>query len=226
MRHAFPAIRGFSLIELLVVISIVAIMISLLFPALAGARESARQTNCLANLRQLGIATHLYAGDNRAWLPWKAESSSIRWWTRISDYVSQEPGSPVYGPATDYETFNGGSVWSCPSTSQNFWLGYGWNYLGLGASPSSPGFGPTRLSADKGNCYMIADSPFAQNTAFTANPANIYDQMPTFSGMTATPQHYPRVHLDGMSMLYVGGHAEWIDTDDEFRQFSSHWGFY
>jgi prepilin-type processing-associated H-X9-DG protein len=55
---------GFSLIELVVVISTIAIISSLLLPALARAREKARQANCIQNLRQLGVAAQLYWDDH------------------------------------------------------------------------------------------------------------------------------------------------------------------
>ena len=54
---------GFTLIELLVVIAIIAILAAILFPVFARARESARKTNCVSNLRQLGLALHMYAQD-------------------------------------------------------------------------------------------------------------------------------------------------------------------
>lgn len=61
--RTWPKPRGFALIELLVVIAIIAILAAILFPVFAQAREKARQTMCLSNLRQIGTATLMYAQD-------------------------------------------------------------------------------------------------------------------------------------------------------------------
>ena len=61
--------RSFTLIELLVVIAIIAILAAMLLPALSAARESARNANCVAKLKQSGTASLMYAGDNRDSLP-------------------------------------------------------------------------------------------------------------------------------------------------------------
>jgi len=104
-------IYEFTIIELLMVVSIIMILTALLMPALRTAKETAKQISCLNKLKQLGMGMSYYANDNNSWFPEYPATDTVNdcWDTRIKDYVNYVPSSinGIYSGSS--------SIFHCPS---------------------------------------------------------------------------------------------------------------
>ena len=136
---------GFTLIELLVVIAIIATLAALLLPALAKAKQRAKQIQCVSNQKQIAMGYFLYAQDNDNWLPlalhWYGSSTPYgtcsEWYIEISPYLARQNANVANIQAA-------GTVVTCPvaqiqqvlaasgAFSSNSYGGYGqnWEYIG------------------------------------------------------------------------------------------------
>jgi prepilin-type N-terminal cleavage/methylation domain-containing protein len=161
---------GFTLIELLVVVSIIALLIALLLPALRNARETARKTVCASQMHMTGLATQMYEGDYRRYLPWfmtdPNQTSGFWTWTGWHGQELLVKGRYVdistLGQAYDWATLTYTANWvdrhvrrhsplMCPSgrytgtrSGSDFILGYGNGLIwGFGAGPHETPTGAT-----------------------------------------------------------------------------------
>lgn len=136
--------RGFTLVELLVVVAIIAVLAGILFPSFMQAREQGRRADCLSNMRQVGIAINLYVQDNEGAYPSSPAGAKpgqrltnaegfAAWTTAVYPYIvsgraTQIParkGKPL-PPWTDPITYTGG-VFHCPNDSGTMGPSYAMN---------------------------------------------------------------------------------------------------
>jgi prepilin-type N-terminal cleavage/methylation domain-containing protein len=143
--------HGFTLIELLVVIAIIAILASILFPVFARAREKARESSCISNLRQIGAALHMYASDHDDLLP------------LANEYPASPAGQDEYhqGPPSIVEILNpytkNQQIFRCPSDKDDMWKIQGTSYdYGYGA-----------LDADLPMPVQSIDAPWGREPSST-----------------------------------------------------------
>ncbi|MFP4053693.1 MAG: type II secretion system protein [Phycisphaerae bacterium] len=117
VRRTQPGPAGFTLVELLIVISIIALLISILLPSLGRAKESARVISCRSNLRAIGVAFRMYLDDSRDLMPCAAQlpSAKLNHWPRIVDILLPYAENP--------------ELFRCPAdTKKNYFLSEGSSY--------------------------------------------------------------------------------------------------
>jgi prepilin-type N-terminal cleavage/methylation domain-containing protein/prepilin-type processing-associated H-X9-DG protein len=117
--------KGFTLVELLVVIGIIALLISILLPTLASARRSANSVKCLASLKEIGNAFTLYAHTNRGTYPAVYDDQLTgtvkqrRWMEFIAPYLSQR-FKDMKDYSEIYKVRENNPLWGCPEWTRSF----------------------------------------------------------------------------------------------------------
>jgi prepilin-type N-terminal cleavage/methylation domain-containing protein/prepilin-type processing-associated H-X9-DG protein len=193
--------RGFTLIELLVVIAIIAILAAILFPVFAKAREKARQTSCLSNVKQLMLGMLSYAQDYDERFPVGSVSAGGYWHTVITPYLKNE------------------QIKRCPSettVSGNATFGYtnyGWNFYNFGYLDAdhrrhfSVSLGEIKSPSQ---CILIGDSDYWVLATNAGPNINYLLYAPNYSSSYGVS----RRHNEGGNYGFCDGHAKWQKWQD------------
>jgi prepilin-type processing-associated H-X9-DG protein/prepilin-type N-terminal cleavage/methylation domain-containing protein len=168
---------AFTLIELLVVIAIIAILAAILFPVFARAREKARQTACMSNLKQIGTAANMYAQDYDdtfvGSITQASPSVNIFFWQILPPYIQNASTSATDGFNTAANVQAKGGVWVCPSADGDETAAGG---AGTGQRVTYIAAGPVfwwsrSASGDRSGGPALAEFTKPSNTAWLTDSA-------------------------------------------------------
>jgi prepilin-type N-terminal cleavage/methylation domain-containing protein/prepilin-type processing-associated H-X9-DG protein len=191
--------RGFTLIELLVVIAMIAILAAILFPVFAKAREKARQTACLSNMKQLAFGIIQYLQDNDEALPGPAgyHHTLPAGWVSVGDETLVTPTSPAdVQDGAIYPYLKSRQVYVCPSDANKDTkrLSYSMNML-IGKYNDATG------DFDAGLSYAVFEAP-ASTVLFVDESATLND------GEFSPNVDRPTIAHTGLAnLVYSDGHA-------------------
>ena len=186
--------RGFTLIELLVVIAIIAILAAILFPVFAKAREKARQTSCLSNLKQMGLAVLSYAQDYDELLPRENNSPCTY---ILPDGVTTSGQTDLLWYYQIYPYCKNAQMYNCPSNSVKW-------PTNQYASGASYGYNGTYLS---GVSLGMVQAP-AETLMILDCSYYLADWDVNASG--GDNHQYPKLaHNEGANTVLADGHAKW-----------------
>ncbi len=210
--------RGFTLVELLVVIAIIGVLVGLLLPAVQAARSAARTAKCVNNLKQIGLAFHLYLDVNEGRFPRSSHSAFAHrepgWGQQLATYLDPTI-EPTFGPLP--ESLMAG-VYRCPADNRDnlrLWS-YGKNvWFELSAAETGD-----VLGIAKGPTYQrLRSIPATSRTVLVGEllSGSTTDHiMAHFWKVGGAPEVAHRRHQEVSNYLWVDGHVSAHPFDETY----------
>ena len=217
--------RAFTLIELLVVIAIIAILAAILFPVFAQAKAAAKKTQCLAQVKQIGLASAMYAGDYddtlalKDWASYNPSTGSIedhQWWGgSVLDFstfaTTARPDFGLFYPYMKNRAIN-----DCPTAAADFGEATGFRVTGYGVNPNvivsgTPSVSATAMDAPA-DTILMADNAKINVSGGSVIAARIE--------AVDTPSKAQGVAGNGRVMARHSGKANVAWTDGHAKSFS------
>ena len=206
--------KAFTLIELLVVIAIIGIIAAVLMPAIDRATEAARRSQCANNLRQIGVAMHMYVDEHDFKFPWKGilhgGRRTLLWYERLEPYIDDR------------------DVFKCPNYPDHKYtfpvgedaFSYGYNTAIGWIDPNiEHGIDLNNIRIPS-QCILVADSVDIKDPYIVSKyylyPSDIYKG--------CIPSKASVRHSNGLNFLFVDGHVKWYRTCpySEFELLDTH----
>jgi prepilin-type N-terminal cleavage/methylation domain-containing protein len=238
-RNGFNHFRGFTLVELLVVISIIAMLLAIMMPALSRARLIAKKLICLTNMKQYGMAVYAYSTTTGA-IPWIFEGrgyppknpwNETSWYNMVAPYLGIKVPSGL--KPDEYAAFTA-ALRQCPTGKASMAVNYGNPAKKLGGKQYAPfifggsldpstgefvSYSPVKFENCRRPSGWILFMDALKNSRYVYDPAEwIFDWDSDgdgkFDSMRQAGLTYnwaaPKAHLNGMSMVLADGHVEWL----------------